>query len=386
MAEYSRLAKGNFTATGTTQAVLLPFTPDYVEIWNYTNIKTKTSSTLTRAWWDAKFIDSSSGTNPTFVEGYNSGGALIYDQISNTSTNLGINPYSAALALQYGPSQAITTVTASASPTIVTTTSAHGYNVGDTVIMEGIALATTNNMQLLNGVPFTITAVGSPTTFSIQWNSSGSNYTTVSPTAANVKKVLYPFLYLPEDNVIANVTQAAQATVVTTMYHNFEVGQEIAFRIPTFWGMTQLNSLPNNVVPGSPIYGYVTSITDNWTFVVTTNTTNFTAFTNNGTMTSSTLAGLSYPQVLSAGDVNSGGLINAFSASNLYPSPQFPTSTNRVATINGPAIRGAFVNNTAQGFTIGAGLGAVITATTGTIMASTNQIYWHAYIHDFGNP
>ena len=45
MAEYSRLAKGTFVAAGTassaTSAVItLPFTPDYVELWNYTNIKT----------------------------------------------------------------------------------------------------------------------------------------------------------------------------------------------------------------------------------------------------------------------------------------------------------------------------------------------------------
>jgi len=56
------------------------------------------------------------------------------------------------------------------------------------------------------------------------------------------------------------------------------------------------------------------------------------------------------------GDVNTGGnLISA--GSPLYPSPSFPTSSGGVSTINGPAIRGAFVNNTAQGFIIGAGVG-----------------------------
>ncbi len=384
MAEISRMAKGNFTATGTTAVVPLPFVPDYVEIWNYSNIKTKANSTVTRAYWDSKLLDGSN--NPTMIEGYSSAGALIYDQISNASTNLAINPYYAGLALQYGPAQAITTVTGSASPTVVTTTNPHGYQVGDTVIMSGIAVGTTNNMQLLNNVPFTISAVGSTTTFSVKWDSSGGNYTTVSPTAATVKKVLYPFIYVPEDNVVSNVSQAAQAVVTTTMYHNFEVGQEVAFRMPTFWGMTQLNSLPNNVIPGSPVYGYVVSVTDNWTFVVNINTSGYSAFSNNGAMTASTLFGLTYAQTLAVGDVNSGGNITGISATQLYPPPYYPTSTNRVPTINGPAIRGAFTNNTTQGFTIGAGLGAVITASTGTITASTNIIYWHAYLHDYGNP
>lgn len=387
MAEYSRLAKGNFTATGTSAVIQLPFVPDYVELWNYTNIKAGSgTSVVTRAWWDAKLIDSSTNTNPTMIEGYSSGSAVIFDYISNSSTNLAINSYQAGIALQYGPTQQIASIT-KANPAVVTTGSAHGYQVGDTVIIQGVATGTTNNMQLLNGVPFTITAVGGGgTTFTLKWDSSGSNYTAISasPAGALVKKVLYPFLYPPQDNVVSFVTTGATTTIATTMYHNFEVGQEIAFRIPTLWGTTQLNSLPDTLIPGSPIYAYVTSITDNWTFVCTTNSTSFTAYTNNFAMTAATLAGLSYPQVLATGDVNSGGNTFGFSATNLYPPPAFPTSTNRIATINGPALRGSFVNNTSQGFTIGAGTGNTITAAT--LIANTNQIYWHAYAHDYGNP
>lgn len=381
MAEYSRMAKGNFTATSSTAVVLLPFQPDYVEIWNYSIIKTAATHSVTRAWWDAKLLDGSN--NPTMIELYSAATtATVFDTITNTSSNLGINPYNANLMLQYGASQQIASIT-KANPAVVTVT-AHGYQVGDTVVMQGIALGTTNNMQLLNGVPFTITAV-TTNTFTLKWDSSGSNYTAISasPAGAVVRKVLYPFLYLPEDNVVSFVTTGSTTTIATTMYHNFEVGQEIAFRIPSLWGITQLNSLPNNVIPGSPIYGYVTSITDNWTFVCNINSSSFTAYTNNFTMTSTTLLGLSYPQVLSVGDVNTGGNLIT-STSSLYPPPSFPTSTNRIGTINGPAIRGAFVNNTAQGFTIGAGTAAI--DGTATLIANTNIIYWHAYLHDFGSP
>jgi hypothetical protein len=385
MAEYSRLAKGSFTAgaSQTSAVINLPFLPDYVEVWNYTNIKTSGASLLTRAWWDNKLVDGAN--NPTMVEGYSAGTATIFDVIQ---TN-GISTFSAGLALQYGATQQIIGIT-KASPARVNVT-AHGYSVGDTVIMQGLALASTNNMQLLNGVPFTIVAVSDANHFDVKWDTTGSNYTALSasPAGALVKKVLYPFLYLPEDNVVTAVTTGATTTIATTMYHNFEVGQEIAFRIPgsasnaAFWGPTQLNSLPNALIPGSPIYGYVTSITDNWTFVCNINSSSFTAFTNNSTMTAATLAGLSYPQVLSVGDVNTGGnLITA--TSPLYPPPQFPTSTNRVGTINGPAIRGAFVNNTSQGFIIGSGAPTVITGTT--IVTASSQILWHAYAHDYASP
>jgi len=397
MTEYSRIAKGNFTAQGlegavTGATIVLPFTPDFVEIWNYTTIKTAATHRVARAWWDVKLFDGAN--NPTMVEMYSgSTTSLVFDTISNASTNLAINPFQAGLGQQYGPSKAITTVTGSASPTMVTTTNPHGYQIGDTVIMYGIALGGTNNMQLLNGVPFTISAVGSTTTFSIVWDSSGGQYATVSPTAAFVKKVLYPFLYLPQDVVVTAVTTGSTTTVKTAMYHNLEVGQEIAFRVPNFWGITQLNSLPNLLIPGSPMYGYVTSITDNWTFVCNINSNAFTPFTNNTIMTSTTLIGLTYAQVIAAGDVNTGGLgiygtgVNGFlTTSPLYPPPNFPTSTNRVPTINGPAIKGAFVNNTNQGFTIGTGITAVDGNAASSILKTDDIVYWHAYSHDYAAP
>lgn len=397
MAEYSRLAKGSFTAaSGQTSAVItLPFTPDFVEVWNLTNIGNSASAgNILRAYWDNNippFTPSGKSASQTMVEVYNSTPAVIFDTIytngvtGGTAPAAGISSFQGALALQYGATQQIIGIT-KANPAVVNVT-AHGYNVGDTVIMQGIATGTTNNMQLLNGVPFTISAVGDANHFTLKWDASGSNYTAISasPAGALVKKVLYPFLYLPEDNVISAITLGATTTIQTTMYHNFEIGQEIAFRIPTLWGTTQLNSLPNTLTPGSPVYAYVTSITDNWTFVCTTNSTSFTAYTDNFTMTAATLPGLSYPQTLAVGDVNTGGNTSGLSLTSLYPPPQFPTSTLRVSTINGPAIRGAFVNNTSQGFIIGNGTPQQ-QAGTGTIVTSGAEILWHAYLHDLASP
>jgi hypothetical protein len=381
MTEYSRIAKGNFTAASgqTTAVVNLPFQPDRVEIFNYTNIKSAAANVVARAWWFSNLIDGAN--NPTMVEIYNGSTAVVFDTIQ---TN-GISTFAAGLALQYGATQQVIGITKAALARVNVT--AHGYNIGDTVILQGIATGVTNNaMRFLNGVPFTIEAVSDADHFDIQWNTNQSSYTAISgsPTGALVKKVLYPFLYLPEDNVVSAVTRGATTTVVTTMYHNFEVGQEIAFRVPTIWGTTQLNSLPNTLIPGSPVYGYVTSITDNWTFVCNINSTGFTAFTTNQTTVPSNWTPA---QVLAVGDVNTGG--NIISAgSPLYPSPQFPTSTNRVPTINGPAIRGAFVNNTSQGFIIGAGVTAVDTNAASAILtpSQANQIAWVAYLDDMQIP
>jgi hypothetical protein len=390
MTEYSRMAKGSFTATPTqTAAVInLPFQPDFVEVWNYTNIKTSGASLITRAWWDSNFADAATGVSPTLIEGYSSGTVTVFDQIQ---TN-GISTFAAGLALQYGPTKQVIGITKAALARVNVT--AHGYVVGDTVLLQGIATTVTNNaFRLLNVVPFTIVAVSDADHFDVEWNTNQSNYTAISgsPTGALVKKVLYPFLYLPGDNVVSAVTTgAAQTVITTTMYHNLELGQEVAFRVLPFWGMTQLNSLPNVLIPGSPIYGYVTAITgvvngitlDNWNVAVNINSTNFTAFnTNQATIPTS----ITPAQIVAVGDINTGGVsIGAYDTTTLYPSPAFPIPNNRFPTINGPAIKGSFVNNTEQGFIIGPGAPSVITGTT--IVTASSQVIWRAFLHDIARP
>jgi len=389
MTEYSRMAKGNFTVSGPAATPLsavvnLPFIPDYVELWNYSNIKTAATHSVTRAWWDVNLLDGTN--NPTMLELYaGSATSTVFDTIQ---TN-GISTFSAGQLLQFGPtySHAIGDFAITkASPAQITTTVAHGLNSGDVVMFEGLFQSATTGMPQINGIPFTVT-VTSSTVFTIPWDTSGSNYT-VFNTATNTgnigsfKKVLYPYLYFPGTSFISAITLGATTTVSTTDAHNFVVGQEVAFRIPQAWGPVQLNSLPNTLVPGSPVYGYVVSVTDYHTVVVNINSTAFTAFNVNQTVAS--LPGLSYPQIVAVGDVNTGGVIIS-AGSPLYPSPNYtPIGTTNVSTINGPAIRGSFVNNTSQGFVIGAGTAAV--DTTSSIMTNGNIIYWHAYVHDFGKP
>jgi hypothetical protein len=390
MAEYSRLAKGSFTATGNAAIVNLPFVPDYVELWNYTNIKTAGTHRVTRAWWDSKLLDGSN--NPTMVELYaGSATAVMFDTIQ---TN-GISTFQGGLALQYGPVVQHTANTdfsiSLANPAVITVAGAgiadHGLQTGDWVVFSNLSQTSTTGMQQIGGIPFMVTRTAA-TTFSINWNTNQSNYTafnTASSTGnvGSYKKILYPNLYFPGETVISAITTGATTTVKTAGAHQMQVGQEVAFRIPAAWGTIQLNSLPNNVIPGSPIYGYITSVTDFQTVVVNINSTGYTAFNSNQLYAS--YPGLKFPQLVAVGDVNTGG-VQISSGSPLYPSPQYAYSAqNSNSTINGPAIVGAYVNNTSQGFLIGSGAPAVDTTTTGMI-ANTNIVYFHAYLHDFGQP
>ncbi len=212
----------------------------------------------------------------------------------------------------------------------------------------------------------------------MKWNGNQSNYTALSgsPTGAFVKKVLYPSLYVPGVSIIEAITTGSTTTIVTTAPHNLVVGQEVAFRIPTVWGTTQLNSLPNSTIPGSPIYGYVITVTDARTVVVNINSTGYTAYNSNQPVAS--VPGLSFPQMVAVGDINTGG-VQISSGSPLYPPPKFLQENGSFeSTINGPAIQGAFVNNTSQGFILGAGLAVAAQA--------AQVIYWRAFLHDYSSP
>lgn len=374
---------GRFVSTGGAKIINLPFQPDHVRFINQTkSAAAATSQNVVAAEWF-----SSMGQGTAVQQGYNATPAFIYDYVSAN----GISTFSAGLSLQYGPVYQHTGSTdfsiTAATPPVVTTTTAHGLTSGDVVIFSNLAQTSTTGMQQMAGIPFTVT-VTSTTQFSIPWIGAGSNYTAFNSASStgnvgSFKKVLYPYLYFPGEAIVQNITLGTTTTVDTTTAHNYVVGQEVAFRIPSTWGTTQLNSLPNVVIPGSPIYGYVISVTDYNTFVVSIDSSAYTAFNANQTFAG--YPGRTFAQVVAVGDVNTGG-VQISANSVLYPPPYFsPIGTTRVDTINGPAIQGAFVNNTSQGFVIGIGAGGVLT--TSVLVGATNDvIYWEAELHDMNLP
>ena len=376
MAEYSRLARGTFTSTGGAQIINLPFTPDYVEFFNYSAAATPANHGVPFAKWDISMGQGTAVEQVFSTTGTSPGTPLLTTDVVTAN---GITTFQAGQALQYGARIGIASIT-KASPAVVTTTASHGYTSGQVVIFQGLFQSASTGMPQIAGIPFTVTVTGA-TTFTIPWNTNQTNYTALSgsPTGAFVKQVLYPTLYFPGGSVISAISTGATTTITTAEAHNLVVGQEVAFRIPTAWGTTQLNSLPNIVIPGSPMYGYVISVTNYNTVVVNINSTGYTAFNSNQAFNT---LGQQWPQMMAVGDVNTGG-VQISSGSKLYPPPySVPIGTTQVNTINGPAIQGAFVNNTSMGFIIGAGVGATDTASV-LVGANGNVIYWRALLHDY---
>jgi hypothetical protein len=380
MAEYSRIAKGHFTSTGNAQIINLPFQPDRVEMINLSLVNAgAAASKILTAYWDV-----SMGQGLGLVQGYSSGSALIYDNIPSN----GISTFAAGQLLQYGPLQLLGTTggagiaLTSSSVLTVTTAAANTIVPGDWVIFQNLYETSTTGMQQIAGIPFQVQSANwSTTSFQVAWNGTGTGLTAIDTSAtgaAGFKKILYPTLYEPGIAFPYSISvTAGVGTVICTAPHNFVVGQEIAFRIPTVYGAQNLNELPDASIPGSPQYYYVTTVANETTFTFANAPVLSSAFNLNQAFLS--FPGLKFAQVLAVGDINSGGW--PYTGGALYPSPQVSTNLVAANTINGPAIQGAYINNTSQGFIIGSGAGRVITSGV-LVGANTNIIYWSAYLSD----
>ena len=377
MAEYSRLMSGQVVSNGSTgqTLVICPCTPNFIEVNNRT-LSLAAAGGVLRSWW---YTDAGQGS--AYLSTSTSGSPN-----TDTQTFVAANGFTtiqAAQALQYGPVQTIGasgSITGTNHTTItVVTTANHNLVTGNWVILQNLYATTTTGMQQIAGIPFMVTVINA-TEFTVFWDADESNYTTITGSvssleaSASFRQVLYPVLYAPGVSFVAAINTSTYV-VTTTAPHNFVVGQQIGFRIPSIYGTTQLNELPNIITPGSPTYFYVSAVGSSTTFTIGASTLGslppLTAFTT-ANVPFIYFTGLKFPQVFAVGDVNTGGY--PYTGAQLYPSPTIfnGSSSNAVRTTNGPAIYGSYINGTYSGFIIGS-------AIAGT---ATNILDWRAYTHD----
>jgi hypothetical protein len=339
--EYSKILRGTFTSTGVNKALYLPMRPDTIEIWNKTEWNTTTNNTGVSA---IGFREDNDGT--AYVTASNG-----TTWLGKTLTSGGFTFFTANTPT-FGAIKTVTSIT-QANPAVVTVT-AHGYQTGDVVWLYG-----TTGMLQVAGIPYVITRTGA-NTFTIPVNSSGF---AAAATAGFVKQYKYPDLYIPELAYITNITQATSAVITTSFNHNFVVGQEVGFIVPSAWGMTQIDSAVFlQTSNGIPQQAYVTAVTAN-TVTININSTAFTAFAYPTSAT--TALGLTFPQIYAIGDQNTGYSLNS--------SGQVPY----LGVTNGIiGIPGAFAANTRHGVIVGTGDGTTI------IHANNDIVAWRAIFPD----
>lgn len=121
--------------------------------------------------------------------------------------------------------------------TVFTTSAAHGFVVGDTVRIVNMTSA-----PQMGGLLMTVTAVGSPTTFTTLFDST--NALTSVGSVYRVGNAAYQneSLYYPQYRAIASISLANPMVVTTLVQQNYQIGDVVRFAIPTALGMQQLNS------------------------------------------------------------------------------------------------------------------------------------------------
>ncbi len=339
MAEYSKLARGSFISTNLPQTIPLPFIPQRIEVTNYTVQSQSVRGSIFRSIWDVSMpTDSALQEGLAFLEST----YLVFSQYVSAG---GIKTFSKALSNQFGPQQQVKTAT-TANP-VVFTVDNHGYSVGDTVVFEGLYASSSSGMAQMCGMVFTVNSVPNSNTFQVNWNTNQSNYAGLSgsPFGAYVKQVYSDYLYQPGVYNIFSVSQSQQAVVTTTSYHNLVIGSQVTFRIPSLWGMIQLNG----------ITGTVTAVNSSFSFTMNVDSTHFSTFNTN--VPFMFVPGLNFPQVIAVGDINTGGGLQTI---------------NGIDVQNGPSINGSFLNNTSFGFIAGVPV----------VGAEGDLLFWEAKYYD----
>ena len=251
----SNLFYGSFTSTGAAQTISFGTLVTSFQMHNLTQYNNSSSTaTLKRAWYIA-------GQPVGSYFGVTNTASAATDTSIYAATN-GFTPIDYN-ALPVFPQVAISSVS-QASSAVVTTSSNHNLAVGDTVLLTNVT-----GMQQLSGMKFSVTAVGSSTTFTIPVNTSSNPPWTAAGSGGNVQKV---FLnrFVERETFITNITQATNGVVSTSTNHGYQVGDVISFRLPPngAYGMTQLNYVRAPVIA-------VTATT----FTLGLNTSGFTAWT-----------------------------------------------------------------------------------------------------------
>lgn len=292
------MRQGSFTAgiagtagsIPTTVNVNCGFLPTKVELINMTAIANMTAAAppvnstafyyIYRAVWQQEFA---SFTTPfTLIEGLTPSAAT--SSVSHLLTN-GISLYNGQVlppslnqdSLLLGP--IITGSNTATATGIFTVSSTATLYPGATILMTKNSV----NKQL-GGMYFTVFAVLSPTTFSIQnagWLNAGS-FTNGAETF-NIQLVSSPTgtppYFYPSLGTIVSITQANPAVVTTSVNLNLTAGQVIRLRVPAAFGMTQANNVTAiiSAVSGNQIT--LGGTTGAFTLNNSLNTTAFTAFT-----------------------------------------------------------------------------------------------------------
>lgn len=225
MSAYDYIITGSYTSDGTARTIELPSGVDRFELFNFTNAQEGSASPgeVKRAWWQRGMAQGS------YYAVKNTDGAATDETTSGTSG--GFTVVDNGLDDQLEAPVTITSISTAATP-VVTTSASHGYATGDIVRISG----GTGALQI-DGNDYSITVTGA-TTFTIN-----QPQLAVAQTGGSVRRLRYQDAYYPRVRLIMSITAANPGVITTSVNHGLTAGQLITIKVPTGYGMPEIDGL-----------------------------------------------------------------------------------------------------------------------------------------------
>lgn len=227
---------GSFISTGNATFIPLPADVDFFTTYNYTQAgNAPTPATCVQAYWQ---------------RGMPAGLGLIYYKaggfedlnINQATAGAGFSLYNNTIN-NAGPLVAITAIS-TGNPPVVSTASTAGLVTGSIVQLVNVV-----GGQQVSGLQYTVGTVVTNTSFTL------ANMPAIAAATTGFYRIIpYESYWYPDVNFITKISSVNgnQALVTLALTHDYTVGQEVRFVIPTLnatsYGMTALNEMQGAIV------------------------------------------------------------------------------------------------------------------------------------------
>jgi hypothetical protein len=232
---FSGTNQGRFTSSGNNVIVDVRSGIDWIWVKNLTVSYAAGANTGAEFYWQLGMTQGR-GTIYTKTSSTN---ALAVGQIA---ANAGFFTVDETINIP-GPSLSLSGITNATAPTVNTTNTSSLSN-GDIV-----RIFSTVGAKQLAGLDFTINNLNPGSSFDLAYMASIAN---ANPGAGTFRRIPYSPYFYPSTRYITKITQATQAIVSLSVVHNYTVGQQVRFIVPTVtasaYGMTELDGLQATIV------------------------------------------------------------------------------------------------------------------------------------------
>lgn len=277
MAYNTAILQGSFTSNGTSRDIVLRSDVDWMRVYNQTALTQATADLAYEFYWQRGFAQGGGF-------GWTKLGTVANDPVTvgALAANTGFFLIDSSITLP-GAAIAATAITNVIQPVVATA------NTGSLVTGSIVRLERDTALPNLMGFDFEVDTVVANTSFTMRYPLANA------PGAAGAGDGFYrhiPFdpIFYPRHRFVINISNAVQAVVTTSVSHGYTIGQEVRMRVPSSFGMTQINDVHATIVAVTP-----------GTFTLNVDSTAFTAFAFPDTTANPALYPFDWAQVIPMG-------------------------------------------------------------------------------------